>query len=151
MNDSRCMHGSMYNATESKLVKLQRVKITSDGRIIIGKMIEDVYYKILKINNPLFLNLEGVDSKSPPLVGESVRLDYYKDDSSYYGLERLSLFIFRNNGPNYVRRFDLPEVLEQIINGIELEPDKDFANKRINTLLAEIQQYRQDYLIEANK
>ena len=136
---------------KTKLVKGQRIKVDDKGRVIIGKMIKDVYYKIVSINNPKFLAITDCKDRDlrPAEVGESIRVDHYKNTDPVSGFENLMLFIFRNNSPNYCRYFDTPEELEQTIENVELVLDKDWANKRINTLLAEVQQYRQDYLIEA--
>src|SRR5271157_2376259 len=89
-----------------------RPVLNPDGKpLVIGGMKQGLEYRILEINNPLFLT-----AKEPPEVGESISLEHsfspYK--GGMFGYEHLTLFIGRihKTGHNFVRYFNNVKDLE---------------------------------------
>jgi hypothetical protein len=121
-----------------------------DGRLKIADVIEGVKYVIVKPNP---VDLKGDCGSPPPQVGESIQIDhrFHKYAPGTYSYEHLTLFIFRNNNPNFVAYFETVEELEAYLNGMELRLDTEWARDCIEKLSREIDQIRCDYHLAANQ
>lgn len=94
----------------------------------------NVYYKIKAING-------GVGSEK---LGESFQ-KCYEYSSSGHGYEHLTLFIFRNNSPNYIRYFKNIDECIKAISYFEYELDKDTGEKSVSYHLDKIKQLCKSY------
>lgn len=109
-----------------------------------------VFYRIVEINNPEFLQSDFSGS-APPKVGESfaIEYDFMAESGATFGYEHLNLFIFRQDGAgrihNYVRRFTTVEDLAKALHGVKVVLDKEFAQERIRELQQKIEKLEKDY------
>lgn len=120
------------------------LKINLSSKLLVGGILEGVNYIILEIKDSSIFTEE-----SPPVVGETLMLDYsFSPYSGYYGYEHLNIIVFRcknGNIRNYVQYFKNIESLEKFFSMIKLTPDKNFAIKEINKLTNTINGLKRNY------
>jgi len=113
-------------------------------RLVIGSLTEGIYYRIVKIDNPEFVN-----TRLPPKVGEQIAIHYDFKPRKFCeaGYEHLSLFIGRLNttGRNYVRYFKTIEDMEKVLKNVTFELATEFAMRQIGRLQKEIEKFVKDY------
>jgi hypothetical protein len=128
-------------------------KINPSGkRLVVGPLIQDVFYRIRYIDSVDFATSIYKD-KLPPQVGEKIVVHYDYSNATIGGYEKLSFLIPRLTPEgwvsNYVRYFSSIEEMEDCIHGVFFDLDKQFARDRIAEKEKEIQKYRDDYCLDS--
>lgn len=127
--------------------KTPSIKKSIEDKLVIGGLVEGIYYKIEEINNAEFLT-----GNEPPKIGEqiSIQYDFCKEFQGYSGWETICLFIGRFEKTvgtinNYVRYFKNAGELESVIANVKFSKDIDYAKSCIKSHKEYIEQLEKNY------